>query len=287
MRTERDRHPDNAPGPWFIDRACIDCDAPLQLAPELFRRTDGQMVVARQPADPDEERRAWLAALACPTRSIRTDPPRSRPTGLYPLELADGVTYCGHNSPDSFGANAFFVRRADGNLLVDAPRYTPELVTAFDAAGGISHILLTHRDDVADADRYADRFGSRVWIHAADRDAAPYATDVVDGLEPVAVQPGLTIHPIPGHTRGSVAFVLDDRFLFSGDSLYWSRRRQDLAIHRRLTWYSLEAQLDSLERLADTVCFSWVLAGHGDRHETTTDDMHRRLVELVDRERAR
>jgi glyoxylase-like metal-dependent hydrolase (beta-lactamase superfamily II) len=286
VRNERDRHPDNAPGPWFIDRACIDCDAPLQVAPELFRRSAGQMVVARQPEGPDEERSAWLAALACPTRSIRVDPPRPRPRGLYPLELDDGVFYCGHNSPDSFGANAFFVRRPDDNALVDAPRFTPELVSAFRDAGGLDHILLTHRDDVADADRYADEFGARVWIHEDDADAAPYATDVVTGFGQITVWPGLTIHPIPGHTEGHVACALEDRFLFSGDSLYWSRRHEDLAIHRRLTWYSLDVQLDSLERLAEDVAFSWVLAGHGDRHETTVDDMHRRLVALVRRERA-
>ena len=284
---ERDRHPENTPGPWFVDRACIDCDASRQLAPDLFGRADSQAVVVRQPATDDEEHAAWLAALACPTRSIRTEPPQPRPRGLYPHELADGVAYCGHNSPDSFGANAFLVRRPAGNLLVDAPRYTSELVTAFEAAGGLDHVLLTHRDDVADAERYADVFGARVWIHAADHDAAPYATDVVDGDDPVTVQPNVIAHPVPGHTRGSMAFVVDDRFLFSGDSLFWHRRKQDLAIHRAYTWYSLGTQLDSLERLAHTARFAWVLAGHGDRHETTHDDMHRRLLALVARERAR
>lgn len=280
-------HPDNAPGRWFVDMRCIDCDASRQVAPGLFDHHDGQSVVARQPENEDEEQRMWLAALACPTRSIRTDPPESRPRGLYPDELADGVFYCGHNSPASYGANSFFVRRPEGNLLIDSPRYTRELTAAFEEAGGIEHVLLTHRDDVADADQYAEHFGARVWIHAADRGAAPYATDVVDGDDPVEVQDGLEIVPIPGHTRGSVAFVLEDRFLFSGDSLYWGRRRQDLAVHRAFTWYSLDVQLDSLERLAHTAGFSYVLAGHGDRYETTVTDMHDRLLALVARERAR
>lgn len=282
---ERMRHPANAPGSWFVDTACVDCDASRQVAPALFERRDRQSVVARQPATAEDERSMWLAALACPTRSIRSDPPRRRPRGLYPLELADGVHYCGHNTEASFGANAFFAVRTGGNLLIDSPRFTPELVDAFAAAGGIGHVLLTHRDDVADADRYAERFGARVWIHQADRSAAPYATDVVAGLDPVEVQAGVQLVPIPGHTRGSVAFVLDDRFLFSGDSLFWHRRRGDLAVHERFTWYSLPAQIESLARLAELAQFSYVLAGHGDRRETTVDDMHRRLTALVARYR--
>jgi len=283
----RSRHPGNAPGPWFVDHACIDCDAVRQVAPELIGRADRQAVVTRQPRDAAEETLMWRAAIACPTRSLRREPPRSRPRGLYPWDLGAGVHLTGHNAMSSFGANAFFVTRPEGNLLVDSPRYTRELVTAFDAAGGIAHILLTHRDDVADADRYASRYGARVWIHAADAAAAPCATDVVDGLEAVTIHPGLQLVPIPGHTRGSVAFALEERMLFSGDSLCWSRAAADLAVHELYTWYSFPTQIDSLERLAHSVSFSWVLAGHGDRRETTAADMHTRLLRLVSRYRQR
>jgi glyoxylase-like metal-dependent hydrolase (beta-lactamase superfamily II) len=278
-------HPDNVPGAWFVDRRCIDCDACRQLAPETFGSADGQAVVTRQPRDEDAEHRAWLAAVACPTRSIRTDPPRSRPRGLYPLELADDVHYCGHNSPDSFGASAYLAFRAEGNVMVDAPRFTPELVTAIAARGGLDHVLLTHRDDVADADRYADRFGARVWIHEADRVAAPYASDLFTGEEDVEVQVGLVAVPTPGHTRGHVMFLLDDRFLFTGDSLHWSRSTDDLAVSPAFTWYSLDVQIDSLARVAAEHRFSAVLPGHGPRHETTADDVHDRLTRLVSRYR--
>jgi glyoxylase-like metal-dependent hydrolase (beta-lactamase superfamily II) len=278
-----DPHPDNVPGPWFVDERCIDCDVSRQLAPEVFGHVDGQSVVVRQPATPEEEERVWLAAIACPTRSIRTDPPRSRPRGLYPLELDADVHFCGHNSPDSFGASAYLAFRPAGNVMVDAPRFTPELVDAIAARGGLDHVLLTHRDDVADADRYAERFDARVWIHEADRGAAPYATDHLTGEDPTAVQPGLVAIPTPGHTRGHVMFLLDDRFLFTGDSLHWSRRRQDLAVFERLTWYSFEVQVASLARLAAAHRFSAVLPGHGIRQETTAADMHDRLTRLVAR----
>jgi glyoxylase-like metal-dependent hydrolase (beta-lactamase superfamily II) len=281
-----DPHPANVPGPWFVDRRCIDCDAMRQVAPELFERVDRQSVIRRQPATPEEEERMWLAALACPTNSVRRDPPRSRPTDLYPHEFADGVHHCGYNSPDSYGANAFLAVRDAGNVMVDAPRFVRPLVERIAALGGLDHVLLTHRDDVADADRWAERFGARVWIHAADADAAPFATDVVDGEDPIAIRDDLLLVPCPGHTRGSVLFLLEERFLFTGDSLYWSRTHDDLAVHLRQTWFSLDVQLASLGRVAREHRFSAVLAGHGSRHETTVEDMHARLEALVERSRA-
>jgi glyoxylase-like metal-dependent hydrolase (beta-lactamase superfamily II) len=282
-RASIEPHSGNVDGPWFVDQRCIDCDAVRQVAPTLFGRAGGQAVVTRQPQSSDDEQAMVRAALACPTRSVRRDPPRSFPRGVYPHELADGVSYVGYNSTDSFGANAFLIERPAGNVLVDAPRFVTPLVDQIEQRGGLDHVVLTHRDDVADAEAYARRFGASVWIHHEDADAAPFATHVVGGSDDVEVQPGLQLVPCPGHTEGSVCFVLDDRFLFSGDSLYWHRRRQDLAVHLRQTWYSLEVQLDSLRRLAERHRFSFVLAGHGDRAETTVDDMHRRLVDLVDR----
>lgn len=283
MAEDRARHPGNAAGPWFVDEACFDCDVVRQVAPKLFDRVQRQSVVARQPTTPEDEERMWLAALACPTNSVRRDPPRPRPRGLYPVELGADIWFTGHNARESFGANAFLIERSWGRAMIDAPSWHPDVAAWCEARGGLDHILLTHRDDVADADRYAERFGARVWIHHDDRDAALWATDVVSGLDTVEVEDGLTVVPIPGHTRGSVAFALEDEALFSGDSLYWSRNRQDLAIHTAATWFSLEVQLESLARLNQTVQFAWVLAGHGDRHRTSTTDMHERLERLLAR----
>ena len=279
------RNPDNAPGDWFVDTRCIDCDACRQLAPAVFTDGGGASIVDRQPATTDDETRAFVASLACPTQSIGTLTRRRPPAGLLPLQIADGVHYCGYNDESSFGANSFFAVRPAGNLLVDAPRWTRRLAEPIRAAGGLAHVLLTHRDDVADAARYAEEFGARVWIHEADASAAPFATDVFGGSEPVTVQPGLVAVPIPGHTRGSAAFVLEDRFLFSGDSLFWNRDRGDLDAHRHATWYSWRVQADSLERLADHP-FEWVLAGHGDRASRPAGEMHDRLLRLVARMRA-
>jgi glyoxylase-like metal-dependent hydrolase (beta-lactamase superfamily II) len=282
MAKEQRRHLANAQGPWFVDDSCIDCDTSRQCAPALFGIVDGQSVVVRQPETEDEIVAATRAMLACPTASIGVIGPKPRTAGLFPELIEGGVHYCGYNSPRSFGANAFFARREGGNLLIDAPRWVPELARRIEDLGGIEHVLLTHQDDVADADRYADHFGARVWIHEADRQAAPFATDVITGHGEAAITPDLLVIPVPGHTRGSVVYLLEQRFLFSGDSIHWSREQADLSAFHEQCWFSWEEQARSLARLLDHR-FEWVLAAHGERRRAGAAEMRERLRALVAR----
>lgn len=277
------RHQANVYGPWFVDTRCIDCGTCRELAPELFAPAGHQSVVATQPADVTAERRAWLAAEACPTRSIGRMPRRPRPVGLYPLAVDGPVWDLGHTSPASFGATSYLVERPTGNLMVDAPRFTRSLTGPLDERGGVAHVLLTHRDDVADAERWAARYGARVWIHQADAVAAPFATDVVAGVDPIEVLQGVVCIPVPGHTRGSVVWAVDDRWLFTGDSLAWDHDTGDLTAWDDVCWFSWSEQTRSLARLAQAARFCWVLPGHGARVGLDPHDAHARLRRLVDR----
>lgn len=286
MADRRRANPLDKGGGWFVDTTCIDCDVARQLAPGLIgldRR--GLSFFEREPGGPEEELAAWRALLACPTGSIGAPPGAKPPPGVFPFEVAPGVFLAGYNARDSFGANAWFVQRPHGNLLVDAPRWVPALADAFEARGGIAHVLLTHRDDVADYDRYAERFGARVHIHEAEADAAPGASDVF--RDDHAPAPGVRAFVVPGHTRGSVVYEVDGRHLFTGDSLFWSRDLQDLSAFPSATWYSWEEQTRSLARLADLARFEWVLPGHGGRGRAPPEEMTRRLKALVERMRAR
>jgi len=283
------RHPANAAGAWFVDERCIDCGTCREVAPDLFVGRVDQSVVSHQPdGTPGRtETDAWLAAQACPTSSIGTVDHRPRPGRLYPREVAPGtgVNDVGYCSEDSFGATSWFVRRAGGNLLIDSPRFTEALARPFAELGGIAHVLLTHRDDVADADRYAALFGSRVWIHADDRSAAPNASDLIvgDADRDTVVAPGVIAVPVPGHTRGSVIYVVDEEYAFTGDSLAWDLERDDLTAFRGACWYSWSHQTRSLAAFADRHSFSWVLPGHGARARRSPDEMTRRLAALIDR----
>ncbi|MBV9953339.1 MAG: MBL fold metallo-hydrolase [Acidimicrobiia bacterium] len=281
-----DRHPDNVDGAWFVDMRCIDCGTCRELVPDLFGETGMQSVVVAQPTDPAAEHRAWLASAACPTASIGRSPRTPRPEHLFPLAVDGPVSDLGHCSEDSFGATSYLVERPDGNLMVDSPVFTRRLIGEVDDRGGIAHVLLTHRDDVADAQQWAERYGARVWIHADDRRAAPYATDVIEGTATADIAPGVSVIPVPGHTRGSVVFLVDDRWLFTGDSLAWSYGHEDLVAFRGACWYSWPEQTRSLDRLADEARFEWVLPGHGARVHLDPDDAHARLRALVRRMQA-
>jgi glyoxylase-like metal-dependent hydrolase (beta-lactamase superfamily II) len=278
------RNPDSAPGDWYIDTACINCAASRHVAPGLIVERGDKSVFVRQPANEEERMMAWRARLVCPTASVRTEAKRQRPEGIFPQELAPGVYRCGFNSKDSYGAHSYFVARAEGNLLVDSPRYAGELRKFLDAAGGIKDILLSHRDDVADADKYAEAFGARVWIHQDDARAAPYAKNRIEGMNEIKIRDALLAIPVPGHTKGSVVYLLEDTYLFTGDSLAWNAERSQLIAFRDACWYSWRALTDSLSRL-EAYHFEWVLPGHGASAHLPAQEMSRELHALVQRMR--
>lgn len=286
MARVQDRHPAGAPGDWFVDDRCIDCDAARQVAPGLIVRNpgDGVSVFTRQPSTPEEVEMAWRAAMVCPTRSVGHVSIHRPDRAVFPHDLGDGVYRLGHNARASFGAHSYLVCRPSGNLMVDSPRWTREVAEPVTELGGVAHILLSHRDDVADADRYAERFGARVWIHDHDRDAAPYATDLIEGSAPATVADDVVAHPVPGHTRGSVLYLVDGHLLFSGDSLAWNPSRARLHAFRTACWYSWPEQTAALGRFAESgLRFDRLFCGHGWSHDADAALFQERLLELVAR----
>ncbi|MER6401045.1 MBL fold metallo-hydrolase [Kitasatospora sp. NPDC001603] len=269
---------------WYVDDRCTNCDVARQLAPDLIHERDGRSEVVRPPRDEAELRQLYAAAHACPTRSVRL---RGRPLDPardpFPLALDEDLLLCGHNSQHTAGANAYLLRRPGGYLMVDTPRYAEPLAARYEALGPVTDVLLTHRDHAAHGRAYADRFGARLWIHEGDLDAAPDADRVLRGREPVEIAPGVVAHPFPGHTLGSVLYVADDRYCFSGDSFYWSRTTGDLEVADGVTWYSMEELAASLARGVGRLRFEWVLPGHGDRRRMPAQEADRRLRALAER----
>ncbi|MEU5308398.1 MBL fold metallo-hydrolase [Streptomyces sp. NPDC021562] len=270
---------------WQVDARCTNCDVARQLAPGLIAEVGGRSAVVRQPRDAAEAGLLHAAAHACPTRSVR--PPGGRLDAArdpFPLALDDTVALCGHNSPHTAGANSYLLRRPGGtSMMVDTPRWSPALAARYEASGPVTDVLLTHRDHAAHGRRYADRFGARLWIHEGDLDAAPDADRVLRGTAPTGIADGVLALPLPGHTRGSVLYLADDRYCFSGDSFYWSRTTADIEVAESVTWYSIRELAASLTRTADRLRFEWLLPGHGDRRRLPADDMTARLRRLAAR----
>ena len=275
----------NIAGNFFVDSTCINCDTCRQLAPKSFEEVGDYSAVLHQPESDQQVHQAYQALLACPVGPIGTEHSDKRmlqeAMASFPLHLEGGVSYCGFNSEKSFGANSFFIEHPDGNWLVDSPRYITHLVEFFEQKGGIRYIFLSHEDDVADCDRYAKRFGATRIIHQADAGAVPGAERIIDGEEPVPLAPQFRAIPVPGHTPGSMALLYDERFLFTGDHLWWDSAQKMLGAPQRLVWRK-RVLVDSIQKLLD-YRFEWVLAGHGDRMRLPADQMRTQLQALVER----
>jgi len=278
MARRADAIDENAPGDLFVDSSCIDCDLCRQLAPAVFARTErrGQSYVARQPADDAGRHRALMALVTCPTSSIGTtrklDARAAAAAFPEPVDGLPGVMFCGYASAASYGAASWLVRRADGNVLVDSPRWAAALADRIEALGGVRTMVLTHRDDVADHDAWRDRFGCERVIHRADVSGDTRACErIVDGE--LWLAPDLLVVPVPGHTRGSVALLHRD-VLFSGDHVWATDDQRGLECGRDVCWYSWPEQRRSIERLAEHD-FVWVLPGHGRRFRAESADAMR------------
>jgi glyoxylase-like metal-dependent hydrolase (beta-lactamase superfamily II)/ferredoxin len=279
---------DNAAGQFFVDDSCIDCDACRQIAPATFVRSAarGQSIVGAQPEAGEGKRRALMALVACPTSSIGTAPKADPRPGIaaFPERIGDrvddNVYYCGFHSADSYGAASYLVVRSDGNVLVDSPRAARSLMDRVQALGGVRWLFLSHRDDVADHEVWARRFGCERIMHDADAGRLPIERRI-DGKEPIALADDLLIVPVPGHTEGSLALIHKDRFLFSGDHLWWDEDEARLDMGRGVCWYSWREQLESLVALARHD-FEWVLPGHGRRFNAASKEaMHKELARTI------
>lgn len=255
----------NVPGEFFVDSSCIDCDTCRQVAPEVFARSEEaeRSFVTCQPSEEEQRARALMALVACPTSSIGTEPKADAREAVrrFPERIEDEVYYCGFTAESSFGASSYLVQRPEGNVLVDSPRAAEPLVRRLEELGGVRWMFLTHRDDVADHAKFRRRFGCERIIHA---DEPVEAERRLTGREPTRLAEDLIAIPVPGHTRGSTALLYRDKFLFTGDHLWWSEETGGLHASRSVCWWNWAEQKRSIERLLD-FRFEWVLPGHGRR----------------------
>src|SRR5207244_740764 len=141
VASSKQRLPDNAPGPFFVDATCIDCDTCRVLAGDVFGDGEGHARVVRQPVDEAARLRAGMALVSCPTSSIGCEPkpsldaaiaafpawvaaedmPLTAPGETHPVPGALAVGHAGFASADSYGATSWLLRRPGGNVLVDSP----------------------------------------------------------------------------------------------------------------------------------------------------------------------
>lgn len=254
----------NVDGQFYVDDTCINCGVSRHYAPTIFGDTGTHACVKKQPGNEEEMLAAMQALLACPVSSIGTRDKLdlSAAKNSFPLPLAKDIYINGFNHRDSYGAHSYFIVSKNGNWLVDSPRFTSHLVEKMEAMGGVRYILLTHRDDVCDAPRYAKHFGAERIIHQYDADAQKDAEIKLQGDKVHYMGDG-EIHFTPGHTRGHIVLLWQSQFLFTGDHYAWLSDENRFGSFRDACWYSWEQQIDSVQKMTAFQQVEWVFPGHG------------------------
>jgi glyoxylase-like metal-dependent hydrolase (beta-lactamase superfamily II)/ferredoxin len=284
MARLKQRREQNIPGNFYVDDSCIDCDTCRWMAKEVFKSEEGQSAVYHQPTDEIEYKKALQALLSCPTASIGTE---EKPKDIqeiqrsFPLLIADNVYHCGYHSEASYGAASYLIQQEQGNILVDSPRFTPPLVKEIEAKGGIRWMYLTHRDDVADHQKYQKHFQCERILHLDDVSSNTRDVEIkITGTDPIELMPEVLIIPVPGHTKGHTVLLYKNKFLFTGDHLAWSDELQQLIAFRSVCWYSWTELITSMSKLTNYT-FEWVLPGHGRRYHAEAKTMKQELEKCL------
>jgi len=274
----------NAPGAFYVDDTCIDCATCRWVAPESFDAQANASRVYHQPKSTEDVRRAEMALLACPVAAIGSERKRdlSGARAAFPDPIEKPVYHCGYHAESSYGAASYLIRRADGNVLVDSPRFTRPLVERIEAMGGLRWMFLTHMDDVADHEKFHAHFGCERILHAAD--LRPGTRDVettIEGGAAVALAADLIAIPTPGHTRGSMCLLFGERFLFTGDHLAWSAALGQIYAFRGACWHDW-SELRRSVALVGEYKFEWILPGHGARCHFDVEAMPGELARCLE-----
>ncbi|GAB4210015.1 MAG: MBL fold metallo-hydrolase [Coleofasciculaceae cyanobacterium] len=278
------RRSQNVSGDFYVDTTCIDCDTCRWMAPEVFHEAGGQSAVYHQPESETERLRSLQALLSCPTSSIGTvEKPKDiiAAQQSFPILIEDDVYHCGYHSERSYAATSYFIQHPEGNVLVDSPRFAPPLIKRLEEMGGVRYMYLTHRDDVADHQKYAEHFGCKRILHKDDITSGTRDVEIQPtGSEPIQLATDLLIIPVPGHSKGHTVLLHNNKFLFTGDHLAWDEELHQLIAFRDYCWYSWTEQIKSMRKLAK-YSFEWVLPGHGRRYHTDAKTMYQQLQQCI------
>lgn len=276
---------ENAAGDFYVDSTCIDCDLCRQIAPETFSDIGEQSIVYHQPETQEQELAALKALVTCPTASIGAlgNHPAKQAVAAYPEQVDDNIYFCGFASESSYGASSYLIARPQGNVLVDSPRFTRPLVKRIEELGGVSRMFLTHRDDVADHEKWAEYFNAERIMHRDDMGSRLSNIEhALAGHDIISLDKDLLAIPTPGHTRGHTVLLYRDKYLFTGDHLWWSPTYNSLNASSSVCWYSWAEQTRSMQRLLD-YDFEWVLPGHGRRAYLSEPEMRQQLEACIAR----
>ncbi|MFC6331020.1 MBL fold metallo-hydrolase [Paenibacillus septentrionalis] len=134
------------------------------------------------------------------------------------------------------GCLSYMVVSQGEAAIIDATRMTDKYMDLANQLGvKITHVFDTHlhADHISGGRTIAEMTGASYWLPPKDAEEVTYEfSHLEDGQEVAIGSTTITIDALytPGHTIGSTSFIVDEKFLLSGDILFIdSIGRPDLA----------------------------------------------------------
>ncbi|MDJ0510024.1 MAG: hypothetical protein QNJ64_12340 [Crocosphaera sp.] len=147
--------------------------------------------------------------------------------------------------------------------------------------GGIQYMYLTHKDDIADHEKFANHFGCERILHKDDiTEKTQGVESQLSGDDPIELTSDLLIIPVPGHTKGHTVLLYKKTYLFAGDHLAFSSYLNHLYAFHRFCWYDWSEQIMSMKKLAHYP-FQWVLPGHGRRYSNEQEIIKQEMENCI------
>lgn len=163
------------------------------------------------------------------------------------------------------GCLSYIIGSAEQAAVLD-PALEPDVYIELAAAHGwrITAVLDTHihADHLSRARLLAQQVGASLYLPATERATAPFQPLDEGALVMIGESRLQALHT-PGHTWESTCYLLDEQFLFTGDTLFLAAiGRPDLEADRLEATARAHALFASLQRLGSLPAATLVLPGH-------------------------
>jgi glyoxylase-like metal-dependent hydrolase (beta-lactamase superfamily II) len=178
-------------------------------------------------------------------------------------EILSGIlTWPWFSARHGYDFNGWLVRHPQGNLCIDPPEMSNEVLEEL-STEGVARVLLTNRNHFRASMRVKERTGARIAIHPADAAfARGKGTTVDDELRPGDRAGPLAVVDAQGKSPGEVALHWPERrILFVGDACV-GKPPGECALLPDAVIDDKRALIESLRRLA-MLEFDALLVGDG------------------------
>jgi glyoxylase-like metal-dependent hydrolase (beta-lactamase superfamily II) len=124
------------------------------------------------------------------------------------------------------GCLSYMIVSDDEALIVDSARFVDQYIEAANQEGAkITHIVDSHlhADHISGGKMLADKTGAKYYLMKSE--GAVFEFEPLENYEKInfnQVELEVIAVKTPGHTPGSVSFLVNDKLLFSGDTIFIS-----------------------------------------------------------------